>query len=178
MKNWKRRYFQLDENTIGYFKSELVRPRPNTGTEGLGDVTPGCGDVGGSLPRGGSCLRSVLSGLFPPGQMGSRCLEGGSARFGPVVVLGGWSLSDGPSAIVNEKIFHLKGLKTSEPSVCGSSGPGGGSSRGGSCVSASASASASGPVVCPALSTSALGSRSLSVFIRDGFVLSEGGIED
>nr|XP_056706205.1 pleckstrin homology domain-containing family A member 1 isoform X2 [Euleptes europaea] len=23
MKNWKRRYFQLDENTIGYFKSEL-----------------------------------------------------------------------------------------------------------------------------------------------------------
>uniref|UniRef100_A0A2K6L7I6 Pleckstrin homology domain containing A1 n=1 Tax=Rhinopithecus bieti TaxID=61621 RepID=A0A2K6L7I6_RHIBE len=24
MKNWKRRYFQLDENTIGYFKSELV----------------------------------------------------------------------------------------------------------------------------------------------------------
>lgn len=25
MKNWKRRYFQLDENTIGYFKSELVR---------------------------------------------------------------------------------------------------------------------------------------------------------
>lgn len=24
MKNWKRRYFQLDENTIGYFKSELA----------------------------------------------------------------------------------------------------------------------------------------------------------
>uniref|UniRef100_A0ABI7X526 PH domain-containing protein n=1 Tax=Felis catus TaxID=9685 RepID=A0ABI7X526_FELCA len=26
MKNWKRRYFQLDENTIGYFKSELEHP--------------------------------------------------------------------------------------------------------------------------------------------------------
>ncbi|XP_005048739.1 PREDICTED: pleckstrin homology domain-containing family A member 1 [Ficedula albicollis] len=25
MKNWKRRYFQLDENTIGYFKSELEK---------------------------------------------------------------------------------------------------------------------------------------------------------
>ncbi|XP_077786449.1 pleckstrin homology domain-containing family A member 1 isoform X2 [Podarcis muralis] len=25
MKNWKRRYFQLDENTIGYFKSELMK---------------------------------------------------------------------------------------------------------------------------------------------------------
>ncbi|KAJ6669031.1 hypothetical protein lerEdw1_007840 [Lerista edwardsae] len=27
MKNWKRRYFQLDENTIGYFKSELVHDK-------------------------------------------------------------------------------------------------------------------------------------------------------
>nr|KAF6458191.1 pleckstrin homology domain containing A1 [Rousettus aegyptiacus] len=25
MKNWKRRYFQLDENTIGYFKSDLEK---------------------------------------------------------------------------------------------------------------------------------------------------------
>lgn len=25
MKNWKRRYFQLDENIIGYFKFELEK---------------------------------------------------------------------------------------------------------------------------------------------------------
>ncbi|KAM4668475.1 pleckstrin homology domain-containing family A member 1 isoform 7-T7 [Amazona ochrocephala] len=30
MKNWKRRYFQLDENTIGYFKSELEHPESSS----------------------------------------------------------------------------------------------------------------------------------------------------
>src|SRR4029434_7630552 len=27
MRNWKRRYFMLDENSLGYYKSDLVSPQ-------------------------------------------------------------------------------------------------------------------------------------------------------
>lgn len=65
MKNWKRRYFQLDENTIGYFKSELVR-------RFVVNVLLG---AGGSLRCGGSCRQCLLSVLFSPGEIVSMWLE-------------------------------------------------------------------------------------------------------
>ncbi|XP_073210266.1 pleckstrin homology domain-containing family A member 1 isoform X4 [Lepidochelys kempii] len=64
MKNWKRRYFQLDENTIGYFKSEQIHGRDGTGE--VVDLPDSlylwCRGTGGTLET--ACKISPVSGAW------------------------------------------------------------------------------------------------------------------